>query len=586
MLCVIASPFAAIPAKKAQALPVPTACGLFDVYCIMDNWKEFVGNKLAVMIANQLIQRMTASVVNWINTGFEGSPAFITNPEGFFMDVGDQITGELLEKTGALSQLCSPFSFDLRLNIALNQASSMNKRYSCTLSTVINNTRNSVQNIGRNSGITLTGSADGATLGNFMNGDFSQGGWGGFLAYTTQAQNNPVGAYLLADSDLKQKIAERKASVNNDLNRGAGFLSWNKCTDVTNQFTIDPSGGGYDVPADGRSTVEIAGSQYGLNASDIRDLEKNGFGSSGFDDFGKATGIKKTTKNGKTTYQDCSVQTPGSMIAGSLQKQLNIPSDKLVLVKTISDSIDAITGALVNQMFTQGLAALSGHGSGLGGNSKAYLTQLSDESYNQNSFDIQSTKNRSLSGSNSVINLGQDTINQYDQTLSLLSTERTKYVSIRACFSTKISTANFPTSQREYGQRMIGGVDLVLAQSIDLMISSTTEKKMVLQNKIDSYKNTTNSSTNAQIRGVTDNDISAGFNRVDASISSTLQGAQAGVDGSEDATQSKKSVDSLMTILDKDAGTFQRICNELPYNLTFGGFPYHTFVNPLLVGFH
>jgi hypothetical protein len=237
-------------------------------------------------------------------------------------------------------------------------------------------------------------------------------------------------------------------------------------------------------------------------------------------------------------------------------------------------------------MFTQGLAALSGHGSGLGGNSKAYLTQLSDESYNQNSFDIQSTKNRSLSGSNSVINLGQDTINQYDQTLSLLSTERTKYVSIRACFSTKISTANFPTSQREYGQRMIGGVDLVLAQSIDLMISSTTEKKMVLQNKIDSYKNTTNSSTNAQIRGVTDNDISAGFNRVDASISSTLQGAQAGVDGSEDATQSKKSVDSLMTILDKDAGTFQRICNELPYNLTFGGFPYHTFVNPLLVGFH
>ena len=585
MLCVIASPFAALPAKRAQALAVPTACGLFDVYCIMDNWKEFVGNKLAVMIANQLIQRMTASVVNWINTGFEGSPAFLTNPEGFFTDVGDQITGELIDKTGALSQLCSPFSFDLRLNIALNQASSMNKRYSCTLQTIINNSRNSVNNIGRNSGIIMTGSADGATLGNFINGDFSQGGWGGFVAYTTQAQNNPIGAWIMADSDLHSRIDQKKASTNNDLNRGAGFLSWNKCTDVTNQFTLDPSMGGTDVPADGRSTLEIAGSQYGLNPSDIRDLEKNGYGSTGYNDLGKATGIKKTTKGGKTTYQDCSVQTPGSMIAGSLQKQLNLPADKLVLVKTISDSIDAITGALVNQMFTQGLAALSGHGSGLGGSSKAYLTQLSEESYNQNSFDIQSAKNRSLSASNSIISLGQDTIKQYDQTLGLLSTERTEYIGLRSCFSAKITSPNFPNSQVDYGTRMIAGVDLVLARSIDLMIASTTDKKTAVQNQLDGYRTTANSTTNAQIRGVTDNDISAGFNRVETSIGSTLRGAQAGVDSSEDATQSKKGIDTLISMLDRDATTFQRICNEMPYLSTFGA-PYHTFVNPVLIGFH
>lgn len=573
MLCVIASPFAAIPAKKAQALAVPTACGLFDVYCIMDNWKEFVGNKLAVMIANQLIQRMTASVVNWINTGFEGSPAFLTNPEGFFTDVGDQITGELLEKTGALSQLCSPFSFDLRLNIALNQAySSGNKRYQCTLSTIINNSKNSVNNIGRNSGIILTGSADGTTISNFVNGDFSQGGWSGFIAYTTEAQNNPIGAWIMADSDLHSKIDQKKSAVNSDLNRGQGFLSWPKCTDVTAGYVS----GQYD------------GGELGLSVAQEQQLRQFGERTvvTGQTDLGKSTSIKKVKdKNGVVAYKSCEVQTPGSMLAGSLQKQLNIPADKLVLVKTISDSIDAITGALVNQMFTQGLAALSGKGSGLGGSSKAYLTQLSDESYNQNSFDIQSSKNRSLSGSNAIISLGQDNIKQYDQTLGLLGTERTKYISLRSCFRTKIASPNFPSSQIDYGTRMIAGVDLVLARSIDLMIASTTDKKTAVQNQLNSYQNTANSTTNAQIRGVTDNDISAGFNRVETSIGSTLQSAQVGVDSSEDATQSKKGIDALISMLDKDATTFQRICGEMPYLSTFGA-PYHSFANPVLIGFH
>jgi hypothetical protein len=82
---------------QANPLAVPVDCGI-SLTCIQNNYKTFIGDRLAVMITNQIIQRMTASIVNWINTGFQGSPAFLTNPEAFFTDVGDQITGEFLKK--------------------------------------------------------------------------------------------------------------------------------------------------------------------------------------------------------------------------------------------------------------------------------------------------------------------------------------------------------------------------------------------------------------------------------------------------------------------------------------------------------
>lgn len=571
----IVSSFSFLPAKRAQALAVPTTCGLFDVYCIMDNWKEFVGNRLAVMVANQLIQRMTASVVNWINTGFEGSPAFLTNPEGFFLDVGDQITGELIDKTGALSQLCSPFSFDIRLNLAINQVdmSSYNKRYTCTLGKVINNTRNAVNTAGQNSGITLSGSRDGVALGNFIDGDFSQGGWWGFVAYSTEPQNNPIGAYLMADLDLQSKIAEKKASVNADLNRGQGFLSWQKCTDVTTGYT----------------SGQFDGGELGLSVAQEQQLHEFGEHTvvTGQTDLNKATSIKKVKKNGVVAYKSCETQTPGSMIAGSLQRQLNVPTDKLVLVKTISDSIDAITGALVNQMFTQGLAALSGRGSGTGGNSKSYLTQLSEESYNQNSFDARSTRDRTLSSSNSIINLGQSNITTYDETLASLNTTRSKYTTARACFTTKIlANHNISSFQRTYAERLVYSIDQVLAQNIDPQIASTTYKKDAVATALGGYRATASTSI-TQIRGVTDNDISQGFNRVDTTIDATLRGAQAGIESSEDARAGKKTADTLVVMLNKDADMFQGICNAMPYQIGFdGALPYHRFQNPLLSGIH
>jgi len=64
---------------------------------------------------------MTDSVVDWINHGFNGSPAFIQNPGGFFIDAADQITGAFIANSGPLASLCNGFGLDIRLSLAMNQ---------------------------------------------------------------------------------------------------------------------------------------------------------------------------------------------------------------------------------------------------------------------------------------------------------------------------------------------------------------------------------------------------------------------------------------------------------------------------------
>jgi hypothetical protein len=564
-----------VQAQVANPLAVPTDCGL-SLTCIQNNYKTFIGDRLAVMITNQIIQRMTASIVQWINTGFEGSPSFVTNPEGFFTDVGDQITGEFLKQTGTAKVLCSPFSFDLRLNIALNQADTYNKRYNCTLSTAIANAKNSVANAGKNSGVTLGGS-DGVTLGNFMNGDFSQGGWEGFVAYTTQAQNNPIGAWLMTKSDLEASIAAKKAAVNTDLNRGQGFMSWQKCKDVTAQF--------YDSRLGGESLGLTAAQEeqlvYGSNKTIV----------TGATNLNKPTSVrtKTTMKDGvpSTSYQNCETQTPGSMIASSLFNQADTGREKLVSVKTISDSIDALTGALVNQMLTQGLAALSNRGSSTGGGSSSYLAQLSEESYNSNSAESKAVRERTLSTTNSIINLAQGNITKYNDTLSLLNASRDKYLVARVCFTNKIAQLNQGqygyANQKAYGERMIAGIDLVLSKNIDPLMASTTEKKIMAINKLNEYQSTASTTASGTVRGVNLDDITRGFNLVQSDLNATIQTAQSSIESSSNAEQGYRNAQTTVTNLDKDAATFQSICSQYPFSTIYA--PNFTFTNPLLAPF-
>lgn len=148
-------------------------------------------------IAKAALQQMTASIVNWISSGYKGSPSFVTNYERFFANVADRAAGDFI-RGSALSFLCSPFQMQIRIAVA--QSYARRGAQSCTLSQAVGN------------------------INSFMNGNFSAGGWQGLLSFTTVPTNNPYGAYLYAQAGLQTAQQNALASANRNLSPG-GFLA-------------------------------------------------------------------------------------------------------------------------------------------------------------------------------------------------------------------------------------------------------------------------------------------------------------------------------------------------------------------------
>lgn len=188
-------------------------------------------------LARIAIQQITAQTVNWINSGFEGQPAFVQDFEKFFTDVADQAAGEFIQGSD-LAFLCSPFQLQVRIAIAQSYARrSAGVSQSCTLSDVVDNVEG------------------------FINGDFSQGGWPGLISFTTVPSNNPFGAYVGAQVQLGDKILLDTANAERQISPG-GFFSQEKC---------DPPGSQNCVIVTPGSTIE-ASLSTALNAN-IEELQ-------------------------------------------------------------------------------------------------------------------------------------------------------------------------------------------------------------------------------------------------------------------------------------------------------------------------
>src|SRR3989344_3667343 len=147
-----------------------------------DQIRENFLNCIARTIARSVIQQVTASVVDWINSGFDGKPAFVQDYKQFFTNVADRAAGEFIQGSD-LAFLCSPFKLQVRIAIAQSYARrSTGASQACTLSDAVGN------------------------IENFMNGNFSEGGWPGLISFTTVPTNNPFGGYAYGQLLLNDKI--------------------------------------------------------------------------------------------------------------------------------------------------------------------------------------------------------------------------------------------------------------------------------------------------------------------------------------------------------------------------------------------
>lgn len=187
---------------------VPTSDRVVRATQLSQVSKERVEDTLMWALLNLVIEFMVADIVNWINTGFQGEPAFVTSPETFFSNVVEQATGFFIEELG-VAELCNARWLPwFRISLTIPDPYLVRAR--CTLSDIISN-------------------ADVAFE------DFTNLGWEGLVSVSANRQNNPYGAYLIA---LDERNKRRESAASNEaskLNWSGGFLSTAEalCTNFT-----------------------------------------------------------------------------------------------------------------------------------------------------------------------------------------------------------------------------------------------------------------------------------------------------------------------------------------------------------------
>lgn len=260
--------------------------------------KEGALDAVAWGLANVALQSITKSVVNWINSGFNGSPAFVQDLSRNLQGVADGVAADFI------GQLADQLE-DTPMRGTVEAVA-----YGYYLST-------SGDAFLKKQLYTLRDVAQNDVA--FVQGDFNQGGWDGWMALTQNPANNPYGSYLNAKAELDRRIEASLDQRVTELGWGRGFLSWR---------------GDCPAPAGG-SPTQLGSQEQCLNAP---------------------------------------IQTPGSVVEAQLNASLGIPAGQL----TVADEINEIVGALMSQLVNQALQGLSTIGSSSSGGS-GYIDRATSE---------------------------------------------------------------------------------------------------------------------------------------------------------------------------------------------------------------
>ncbi len=165
---------------------------------------------IAWSLAKRAISMMANEFLNWVNSGFQGRPAFVTDLRGFLTDVADQEFGQFISELGDVgSFICAPFRLDVQIAVAVQYQQGRDGEQSaptCTLSGVIDN---------------IQGFIDGTDPGR---------GLADWLTITATPQTyTPYGAVLSAQAAGRARLINAQGEELQLLEFGGGFLSQSVC---------------------------------------------------------------------------------------------------------------------------------------------------------------------------------------------------------------------------------------------------------------------------------------------------------------------------------------------------------------------
>jgi hypothetical protein len=292
------------------------------------NVKKFLLDGLAWQAAKIVVKDITAQTVNWINSGFNGNPAFITDPAQFFTNQADLTVTNALNnipgQNNLFNQICSVFQPNVRLALA-TQYLSQARLGQCSIQGLIKGYSGFINN-------------------------FSNGGWEAWMSVTQNQQNNPYGTYIAAQDQLNLGIANNILKYKTQVSQGKGFLSWQSCSNTS------------------------AGSQASTiasNTSSIQACEAGGQSALVCATFANTTNVQNQT---------CTTQTPGSVIENQLEKQLGAPIAQLNLANSINQVVSALLTQGIKDIFGAAKNGLIGLSQTQTGQSAPLVNQLMSSS--------------------------------------------------------------------------------------------------------------------------------------------------------------------------------------------------------------
>jgi len=320
--------------------------------------------------AHKFLNTLTTQTVNWINSGFHGSPLFVQNPSQFFDDIGKTEVKSLVDQVG-YDSIGQPFGKQFALNLInqYKQTAQSNMQYS--LSKVIN---------------------DPVLLNNYRN-NFSTGGWNGFLINTQYPQNNYLGYTMMQNETIAQRLMGNTSTQNTIqkaqtmLSQGNGFLSPTMCSSASknadaynksmaNEFNppqFDASAWTKDHPWDPPAQYDVDAKGFITGVNPNYTTYKSNYEYS--EEQAKA-GETCLDANGKSALV---VTTPGAVVANQITTAMGSSFGQSELGQAVGGSLAAILDALTSKFINSGLSALGGIGNS--------SSPVDTWSYNGNSLD-------------------------------------------------------------------------------------------------------------------------------------------------------------------------------------------------------
>ncbi len=319
--------------------------------------------QVGAAIAGQLLNKLTESTVNWINSGFEENPQYVENAGSFFKNLAD------VEVKGVIDQIgydAKNFPFGKGVAVSLikeyvDGKGDLKDKTVFTLDKVI-----------------------GPNYKDFST-DFSKGGWPGLAALIGNPANTPIGAYNIAKTELSNKINTVTQKVDKELTRGQGFLDQKVCVKrkpgknvgtaeqnaanqsaanqaLANQAAQGGTSGGTQAAQGGVSNPRATQGGNSGNGQAAQGGTSNPRATAGTNNPSFWSSITDVDEKDCDEYKSMS---PGSMVEASINKAITVGKDQQALgsvVGSISSSLGAIANALTNQLVSRGLGALSSKG--------------------------------------------------------------------------------------------------------------------------------------------------------------------------------------------------------------------------------